>query len=191
MFLGAQPDMEIVGEAADGATAVARTLELRPDVVIMDIAMEGGGGVSATRQIKKHVPQTKVLVLTIHDDQEYLRQMLEAGATGYLLKEAADAELAVAVRTVYRGEIFIYPSFTRVLLNDLIQDAAKDHLNQQDSYERLSPREKEVLRLVALGHTNQQIADKLFLSIKTVESYRARVMQKLNLRNRTALVRYA
>lgn len=191
MLLGTQPDMEVVGEAVDGATAVERALELRPDVVVMDITMRGTNGLAATREIVKRIPQTKVLILTMHDSEEYLRQTLEAGATGYVLKQAADTELAVAIRAVQRGEIYLYPAFTRVLLRDLPPNRDTDGQAQRDSYELLSPREKEVLRMVALGHTNRKIADQLFLSVKTIETYRARVMEKLNLRTRAALVRYA
>lgn len=191
MLLGTQPDMEVVGEAVDGATAVERALELRPDVVVMDITMRGANGLAATREIVKRIPQTKVLILTMHDSEEYLRQTLEAGATGYVLKQAADTELAVAIRAVQRGEIYLYPAFTRVLLRDFTPSRDTDGQAQRDSYELLSPREKEVLRMVALGHTNRKIADQLFLSVKTIETYRARVMEKLNLRTRAALVRYA
>ena len=191
MLLGTQPDMEVVGEAVDGATAVEQALELRPDVVVMDITMRGTNGLAATREIVKRIPQTKVLILTMHDSEEYLRQTLEAGATGYVLKQAADTELAVAIRAVQRGEIYLYPAFTRVLLRDLTPNRDTDGQAQRDSYELLSPREKEVLRMVALGHTNRKIADQLFLSVKTIETYRARVMDKLNLRTRAALVRYA
>jgi len=191
MLLSAQLDMEVVGEAVDAAAAVARAMELRPDVVIMDITMEGMSSLAATREIRRRIPETKVLVLTIHDNEEYLRQMLEAGATGYVLKQAADIELAVAIRAVHRGEVYIYPSFTRVLLGDLAQDIEMERYAEQDAYELLSQREKQVLRLVALGHTNRQIADQLFLSVKTIEAYRARLMQKLHLKGRSALVRYA
>ncbi|MBC8264394.1 MAG: response regulator transcription factor [Anaerolineales bacterium] len=191
MLLNAQPDMEVVGEAVDGAEAVERALELKPDVVLMDITMGGMSGLAATREIKDRIPQIKVLVLTMHDDEEYLRQMLEAGATGYVLKRAADTELVVAIRAVQRGEVFLYPSFTRVLLGDLLRKRGLDSDSQQDSYELLSQREREVLHLVALGYASQQIADQLFLSVKTIETYRARLMEKLNLKGRAALVRYA
>lgn len=191
MLLASQPDMEVVGEAVDGTTAVERALELKPDVVVMDITMGGMDGLAATREIVKRLPQTKVVVLTIHEDEEYLRQTLEAGATGYVLKEAADTEIAVAIRVVQRGEVFLYPSFTRVLLGDLVQTGEVDDHSQQNSYELLSQREKEVLRLVALGYTNREIADQLFLSVRTVETYRARLMDKLNLKGRGELVRYA
>jgi two-component system response regulator NreC len=190
-LLSVQRDMEVVGEAADGAVAVERALELKPDVVVMDITMAGMSGLEATREIKKRIPETKVLVLTIHDNEEYLRQMLEAGATGYLLKEVADTELAVAIRAVHRGDVFIYPALTRVLLGDSIQKGDRNDYSQEDGYELLSQREKEVLRLLALGDTNREIAAQLFLSVRTIETYRARLMEKLNLRSRGELVRYA
>ena len=191
-LLGAQPDMLIVGEAEDGASAVTRTLELKPDVVVMDITMSGMNGLEATREIVKKLPHTKVLVLTMHENEEYLRQMLEAGAAGYVLKQAVDTELAVAIRAVQRGEVFLYSSFTRVLLRDLAQSEETDEGHpEQDHYDHLSQREKEVLRAVSLGYTNRQIADQLFLSVKTVETYRARVVEKLGLKSRSALVRYA
>jgi len=190
-LLRAQPDMEIVGEAEDGDAAVRQALELQPDVVIMDITMKGASGLTATEQIIQRLPQTKVLVLTMHESKEYLREMLEVGATGYVLKQAVDTELVVAIRAVHRDEVFVYPSFQRVLFSDLTQSRDTEDRPGQDSYARLSQREKQVLRLVALGHTNRQIADGLYLSVKTVETYRARVMEKLNLRSRSALVRYA
>jgi two-component system response regulator NreC len=191
MLLAAQPDMEVVGEAADGDAAVARALQLKPDVVVMDLAMGGMDGLAATREIVNRLPHTKIVVLTMHDNEEYLRQALDAGATGYVLKEAVDTEIAVAIRVVQRGEVFLYPSFTRVLLGDLIQAEEADDRSEQNGYELLSEREKEVLRLVALGDTNREIAERLFLSVRTVETYRARLMEKLNLKSRGELVRYA
>jgi two-component system response regulator NreC len=191
MLLAAQPDITVVGEATDGEMAVARALELKPDVVVMDLTMEGMDGLTATREIVSRLPETKVLALTMHSDQEYLRRTLEAGATGYLLKEAVDTEIAVAVRVVQRGEVFIYPSFTKVLLKDWVQEEQIDDRVQPDNYALLSSREKEVLRLVALGYTNREIAEQLFLSVRTVETYRARLMEKLGLKSRGELVRYA
>jgi two-component system response regulator NreC len=191
MLLAAQPDMEVVGEATDGDVAVARALQLKPDVVVMDLAMGGMDGLAATREIVNRLPHTKVVVLTMHDNEEYLRQALDAGATGYVLKEAVDTEIAVAIRVVQRGEVFLYPSFTRVLLGDLIQAEEADDRSEPNGYELLSEREKEVLRLVALGDTNREIAERLFLSVRTVETYRARLMEKLNLKSRGELVRYA
>ena len=191
MLLSAQPDMEVVGEAVDGTSALALALELKPDVVIMDITMGDTNGINATREIRRRLPETKVLVLTMHDDEEYLRLMLEAGATGYLLKQAVDTELAVAIRAVLRGEIFLYPSFTRILLDGISPRREPDDSGQRDRYDLLSDREKEVLQLIALGYTNRQVADQLYLGVKTIETYRARVMDKLGLRSRSALVRYA
>ena len=190
-LLSAQPDMEVVGQADSGVGAVERALECQPDVVVMDITMEGTNGLTATREIKERLPQTHVLVLTVHNSVEYLRRALEAGATGYVLKQAADTELAVAIRAVQRGEIFVYPVFTRVLLGDWSPDGAAEDQGRPDSYDLLSPREKQVLRLVALGYTNRQIAERLYLSVKTVGTYRARLMAKLDLKGRPALVRYA
>jgi two-component system response regulator NreC len=191
-LLGAQEDMEVVGEAEDGAEAIERALDLRPDVIVMDITMGEMSGLEATEAIKRRLPSTKVLVLTMHENEEYLRQMLEAGATGYVLKQAVDTELAVAIRAVQRGEVYLYSSFTRVLLGDLVQEEVEEEGPlAEDSYDLLSQREKEVLRLVALGYTNQQIADQLYLSVKTIETYRARLTDKLNLKSRSALVRYA
>lgn len=190
-LLATHPDMEVVGEAVDGASAVERALELEPDVVVMDLTMGEMDGLAATREIVDRLPETKVVVLTMHANEEYLRQALQAGATGYVLKEAVDTEIAVAIRVVQRGEVFLYPSFTRVLLADLIQGEETDDRSQHDGYERLSEREKEVLRLVALGDTNREIAERLFLSVRTVETYRARLMEKLNLKSRGELVRYA
>jgi two-component system response regulator NreC len=191
-LLGAQPDIEVVGEADDGATAIERCLELRPDVVVMDITMKGMSGLESTREIMSRLPEIKVLVLTMHENEEYLRQMLEIGATGYVLKQAVDTELAVAIRAVQRGEVYLYSSFTKVLLGDLSGgEEAHDAQMGTSDYELLSRREREVLRFVSLGYTNRQIADQLFLSVKTVETYRSRVMDKLGLRSRAALVRYA
>jgi two-component system, NarL family, response regulator NreC len=190
-LLGIHADMEVVGEAVDGETAIRRALELKPDVVVMDITMAGMNGVEATCKIKELLPETKVLVLTMHDNEEYLRMMLDVGATGYVLKKAANTELAVAIRAVHRGEIFVYPSFTRILLGDRLQDNESVSHSDQDAGERLSERELQVLRLIAEGYTNRQIAEKLFLSVRTIETYRARLMEKLQVKNRVGLVRYA
>jgi two-component system, NarL family, response regulator NreC len=190
-LLGIHSDMEVVGEAVDGEMAIKRALELEPDVVVMDIAMAGMNGVEATRKIKELLPETKVLVLTMHDNEEYLRMMLDVGATGYVLKKAANTELAVAIRAVHRGEVFVYPSFTRVLLGDRLQDNESVSHSDQDTGERLSEREMQVLRLIAEGYTNRQIAEKLFLSVRTIETYRARLMEKLQVKSRVGLVRYA
>jgi two-component system response regulator NreC len=190
-LLAAQHDMEVVGEADDGSAGVTRALELKPDVVIMDITMTGMDGLAATREIRRLVPESRVLVLTMHDSVEYLRQMLEAGATGYVLKKAANMELAVAIRAVHRGEVYLYPSFTRVLLGDVAQEPDSLVDVQPESHEPLSLRETQVLRLIAQGYTSRQMAEQLFLSTRTIETYRARLMEKLNVKSRVALVRYA
>jgi len=190
MLLNAQADMEVVGEASDGKEAVEKARALRPDVVLMDITMPGGGGLEATKQICRVLSKTKVLVLTMHDDESYLKQFLQAGAAGYVLKKAADTELTDAIRAVYRGDVFVYPSLTKALLTDYLglPHNAKEVKREEDI---LSEREREVLKLIALGYTHQQIADRLYLSVKTVETYKARLMDKLNLRGRADLVRYA
>lgn len=191
MLLDAQPDMQVVGEASDGAEAVREALQSRPDVVLMDVAMTGEGGLDATRRIKQQAPEIKVLVLSMYDDESYLRRALEAGASGYALKRAADTDLLSAIRAVARDEIYLHPALTRVLVGDLLQREEANAETPRSEAPHLSERETEVLRLVALGHTNQEIADTLYLSVKTVESYKGRLMEKLGLRGRAALVRYA
>jgi two-component system response regulator NreC len=189
MLLGAQSDMEVVGEAADGAEAARLVEELKPDVALLDLAMPGIGGLEALRIIKRIAPETRGLILSQYDDESYLRRALESGASGYVLKRAADTDLLSAIRAVSRGEVYLHPMLTRFVVNDLFnREEAPKPTGKQTA---LSDREREVLQLVALGHTNQQIADSLVLSVKTVETYKARVMEKLGVRGRAALVRYA
>ncbi len=190
LLIDSQPDLIVVGEAGNGEEAWRRASELRPDIILMDITMPGIGGMEAIRLIKRDVPGVRVLVLTMHEDEVYLRQALNIGAAGYVPKSAADLELLSAIRAVVRGGVYIHPSHTRLLLEGMLPVEGDRIVGQQDPYGSLSEREREVLRLVALGHTNGQIAEQLFISVKTVESYRARVMGKLNLPNRAALVRY-
>ena len=191
VLLNAQPDMEVVGEASDGAEAVAEALRLRPTVVLMDVAMSGESGLDATARIKQAAPEVKVLVLSMYDDESYLRRALEAGASGYALKRAADTDLLSAIRAVARDEVYLHPALTRVLVGDLLKRDPRTPPPSRPDAPHLSERELEVLRLVALGHTNQEIADSLYLSVKTVESYKGRLMEKLGLRGRASLVRYA
>lgn len=189
VLINSQPDMEVVGEAATGEEAWRQADALRPDIVLLDLTMPGTGGIEATERIVRDCPAVRVLVLTMHDDVAYLRSVLAAGASGYVLKRSADTELLSAIRITHRGGIYLEPS----LAGDVLQDAIgrKGRPGEAAASSSLSAREREVLRLVAQGHTNQQIADRLFLSVKTVETYRARLMTKLGLRTRADLVRYA
>lgn len=184
-----EPDMEVIGEAGNGLEAVQMAERLRPDVVIMDISMPELDGLEATRRIRERSPSTYVLILTVHAHERYLFPVLKAGASGYVRKTAADEELIEAIRVVARGDVFLYPSATRMLLDDYLAQVRAGY--EKDSYETLSDREREILRLLAEGYTNAEIAQKLNLSVKTVETYRARIMEKLHLRTRAELVRYA
>jgi len=184
-----EPDMEVVGEAGNGLEAVQLAERLRPDVVIMDISMPELDGLEATRRIRERSPSTYILILTVHAHERYLFPVLKAGASGYVRKTAADEELVEAIRVVARGDVFLYPSATRMLLDDYLAQVRAGR--EQDSYESLSEREREILRLLAEGYTNAEIAQKLSLSVKTVETYRTRIMEKLHLRTRAELVRYA
>jgi DNA-binding NarL/FixJ family response regulator len=189
VLINSQPDMEVVGEAATGDDAWRQTGALRPDIVLLDLTMPGTGGIEATGRILREFPGVRVLVLTMHDDVAYLRSALAAGAAGYVLKRSADTELLSAIRVTHRGGTYLEPS----LAGDIVQGAIgrKSRPGEASASGSLSDRERDVLRLVAQGHTNQQIADRLFLSVKTVETYRARLMVKLGLRTRADLVRYA
>ena len=189
-LLNAQPDMEVVAEAADGKETVQRSHEVIPDIVLMDITMPVLSGLEATREIKSQNPAIRVLVLTMHEDESYLYRLLRAGADGDVPKKAADTELPDAIRATYRGEHFIHSSMTAGLVAETRDKPLTELVESRDNGV-LSQREGEVLRLLAMGHTNQQIADKLYLSVKTVETYKARLKDKLGLRGRAELVRYA
>lgn len=188
-LIDSEPDMEVVGEAENGQEAIDQARALGPHVIVMDISMPEMDGLEATRRIRAEQPDCHILILTVHAQERYLFPVLKAGAAGYVLKSTVDTELLDAIRTVANGGAFLYPSATRLLLEDYL-----DQLNQmpaQDAYEQLSEREREVLKLLALGYTAAQAADKLALSPKTVETYRTRIMQKLNLHSRVDLVQYA
>lgn len=188
-LVNSEPDMKVVGEASTGLEAVNLTRELQPDVVVMDITMPEIDGLEATRRIHEAQPETQVLILTIHAHERYLFPVLKAGAAGYVLKSTVDTELINAIRSVAQGEVFLYPSATQMVLKDYVTRLHRGE--EQDAYDRLSDREREVLRLIALGHTTSEIAEKLILSPKSVETYRTRIMRKLNLHSRSALVRFA
>ena len=183
LLLDRQPDIEVVAEAEDGVEAVELAIRHRPDVAVLDVSMPRMTGLQATHEIKQQAPETQVLILSMHDDERYLFEALRAGAAGYVLKRAADQDLVDAVRAAGRGEPFLTASAQQTLI--------RDFLDRGDHPEELSPREKEVVKLVAEAHTNKEIAEILHLSEKTVESHRARVLQKLGMRDRVELVRYA
>ena len=191
MLLNAQSDMEVVGEASNGEEAIAKTRELKPDVLLLDITMPGLSGIDVIRKLKAEGTTTAILVLTMHEDEGYFRETLSSGALGYIPKKAADDELISAIRVVNSGQVFLYPSLTKNLVKELIYSGAFNKEAETDNYARLSRREREVLQLVAQGYTNQQMADRLFLSVKTIETYKTRVMEKLDLHSRVELVRYA
>jgi DNA-binding NarL/FixJ family response regulator len=187
MLLNAQDDLTVVGEATNGPEALAAVREHSPDLLLLDITMPKTDGLQVLRQVKRTHPHLRVLVLTMHEEEGYLRRALEAGAAGYCPKSAADAELISAIRAVMRGNVYIHPSHAKILLEKMIPSASQVNTSAAE----LSERERAVLKLVALGNTNQDIAEQLNLSVKTVETYRARGMEKLGLTSRAALVRYA
>jgi two-component system response regulator NreC len=189
-LLATQGDIEVIAEAGDGAEAVRACERLKPDVIVMDLSMPVMDGLQATRQIHELGLETKVLVLTMHNEEEYLLQVLQAGGAGYVLKQSADTELVHAIRAVHRGEAFLYPSGVRMLLQSYLQGGAKPE-SQAEPRPALSEREQEVLRLTAEGFSNQEIGKQLYISPKTVDTYRQRIMEKLGLQHRSELVRYA
>ena len=185
LLLERQPDMEVVGEAADGAEAVEQALALRPDVCIFDVSMPKRTGIDATREVKSQAPDINVLILSMHDDERYLFEALKAGAGGYVLKKEVDQDVVEAVRAIDRGESFLTNEAQRALVREWIED------DSTGPAEPLTPREQEVLKLIAEAHTNKQIGDVLNLSEKTVESHRGNLLRKLGMRDRVELVRYA
>lgn len=185
LLLDRQPDMEVVAEAADGAEAVSEALRHRPDLCVLDVSMPKLTGLQATREIKAQAPDMHVLVLSMHDDERYLFEALKAGAGGYVLKTEADHDLVDAVRAVSRGEPFLTNAGQRRLVREWLADP------ESGPSEPLTPREQEVLKLIAEAHTNREIGEILHLSEKTVESHRGNLLRKLGMRDRVELVRYA
>jgi two-component system response regulator NreC len=189
MMLNAQPDMDVVGEAQDGRQAIQEAQRLQPDIVLMDITMPDMNGIEATRQIKRNIPNVRVLILTMHEHDEYVFQALRAGASGYMLKEAADTELITALHVVQSGQFYLSPAAQSVMVGDYLQRVRTGE--EKDSYSSLTEREREILKLVAEGYTNNQIAEQLVISPKTVDTHRTHIMDKLNLHSRAELVKYA
>ncbi|MBX6363799.1 MAG: response regulator transcription factor [Gemmatimonadetes bacterium] len=188
-LLNAEDDMRVVGEAGTGEEAVERAKTLKPDVVIMDVSMPGMDGLEATRQINALGIGSKVLVLTMHAEEEYLLPVLEAGGSGYVHKTSADQDLSHAIRTVAKGEVFLYPSAARLLLKGYRVQRETPH--EADPLERLTERERDVMAYTAEGFSSSEIGEKLFISPKTVDTYRSRIMEKLGLTHRSELVRFA
>ena len=184
-ILDAEPDIETVGEAPNGDRAVFEAMDHKPDVVLMDVVMPGKSGIEATRAVLQAVPGTTVLILSMQDDPRYVREAFDAGASGYVMKEAADDEVVDAVRAVAAGQRYLHPALGARLL------AAESEERRRAAEDPLSEREREVLRLLALGHTNQEIAKLLYISVRTAETHRAHIMRKLDLSSRAELVRYA
>ena len=185
LLLDAEADIETVGEAGDMRTAIFEARSLKPDVVLMDMVMPGGSGIEATAAVLKEHPEAKVLVLSMQDDPSYVREAFAAGAFGYVLKEAADSDVVAAVREVAAGGRYVHPALGARLI------AAEAEDRRRAAADPLSDREREVLGLLALGHTNQEIAKLLYISVRTAETHRAHIMRKLGLQTRAELVRYA
>lgn len=188
MFFNSQVDMIVIGEAVSGEEALEKIALLTPDITLLDISMPGMGGVEVISRIKKIEPDARILMLTMHEGKEYLQQALQAGAHGYVVKKAADSELLEAIRCVARNEIFVHPSMAQTLVKSMYQHNPKEEHKKNI---HLTEREKEVLKLVALGNTNKEISEALNVSIKTVETHKARIMEKTGYERRSELVRYA
>jgi DNA-binding NarL/FixJ family response regulator len=184
-LLSVDDDIQVVGEASDGKEAIKKIPELKPDVVIMDIAMPGMDGMEATRQVLKATAKVKILMLTQHDNKDYILSAIKAGASGFVPKRAVGSELVSAIKAVYRGDSVLYPSVASALIEDYRQRT------ELDPYDRLTTREREILRLIAEGHTSQKIANLLVISLKTVLGHRTKIMEKLDIHNRTELIKYA
>jgi DNA-binding NarL/FixJ family response regulator len=194
-LLAAERDIEVVGEASDGYECVEKAVALEPDIILMDVNMPRCGGLEALVRVRVDLPATKVLVLTMHDDVGYLRRVLASGGSGYVLKQSASEELLSAIRTVNDGGVFIHPHHAQILASNTPDPVDNGKTDSETDLSRrfgtLSERESEVFKLVSLGHTNAEIAEMTFLSVKTVETYKARLLKKLGVESRAALVRAA
>ena len=190
-MLSVEPGGEVVGEAGSSEEALEKAVQLKPDIVLMDISMPGAGGIEVTRQLRLRNKDTRVIILTVHDDRELLQEALRVGAYGYVLKRAARAELLSAIYSAMQGDLYIHPSLTRSLIAFQGDGAARSSDGSLSQAENLTPREIEVLKLIVKGYTNNEIGAELKISVRTVEFHRANLMQKLHLESRVGLVRYA
>jgi DNA-binding NarL/FixJ family response regulator len=184
-----ESDLQVVGEASDGRDAVKKATELKPDVILMDIAMANLNGLEATRQIKKQLPSAKVIMVTMHKNEEYVLQSFQAGASGFILKEGAVEELVSAIRSIHSDKSFLSPSISKTLIDAYMRKMETG--KTETPFDLLTDREREVLQLIAEGYTNREVAKSLFISVKTVEAHRAHIMQKLNIHDIAKLVKYA
>jgi two-component system response regulator NreC len=189
-LLSAESELEVVDEASNGNEALSKADELQPDVILLDISMPGASGIEVTRRLKEMLPETRVLILTVHEDEGLLQEAIQAGASGYIIKRAVESELIDAIRAVWRGDLYVHPAMTRALLKEMSSPPSSASA-MEAPVEALTPREVEVLRLIAQGYTNRQMADMLSISVRTVESHRSNLMGKLDLHSRVELVRYA
>lgn len=189
VLLDNHPDFEVIGEASEGNEAIKKSLELRPDIVIMDLSMpKGKDGLTATQELKKQAPEIAILILTMHEDEGYLFRAIQAGASGSILKSAPHEELISAIRVVYNGDTYLFPTAAGKLMNEYLVSVEE---GDTDTFDLLSDREKEVLTLIAKGFANKEIGEQLFISVKTVESHRSNLMGKLEMRTRPELVTLA
>lgn len=190
-LLDEEPGIEVVGEAVDGRDAVAKASDIMPDIVLMDLSMPGLHGLEAARQIVRRLPRTRVLILSMHKNEAYVLQALQAGASGYILKDSASEEVVGAIRSVNRGDSYLSPSISRVVIEDYLRLSVPGSGGAKSLYDTLTVREREIFQLLAEGMKNQEIADRLHVSVKTVETHRAHIMEKLNLNNIAELVKYS
>ena len=189
LLLETQPDMEVVGEAQDGRESLVQAEKLKPDVILMDITMPDMGGVEATKAIKEAHPQVPILALTMHQDASYFFPMLQAGVSGYVVKGADHSEVLSGIRAVAQDKAYLFPSLARKLIDDYLERLQTGE--EKDSYARLTTRQREVLKLIGEGYTSREIAERLFLSINTVERHRTNIMDKLEMHNKSQLIRFA
>jgi len=188
-LLEEEPDLQVAGEAANGREAVKKATELKPDVILMDITLSNLNGLEATKQIKKVLPDVKVIMLTMHKNEEYVLQSFQAGASGYILKEGAVEELVSAIRSIHQDKSFLSPTISKTLIDAYLRKMETG--KTETPFDLLTDREREVLQLIAEGYTNREVAKSLFISVKTVEAHRAHIMQKLNIHDIAKLVKYA